>query len=311
MPRVAVLADIHGNLFALEAVIDDLKHAGVDAVIVAGDLVGRGPQGSAVVDRVAALGWPCIRGNHEDYLLGFARRDIPAEWLTSDEWAASRWMAAELGPDQLAFIDALPFSMPTPQAPPLRILHGSPTSHSEGIGVWTRDARLDTHLESIDESTLVCAHTHRPLIRHRPGGSIVNVGSVGLPFNGDPRAQYAIFTTPDDAANNSASDAADDAPERTVDGWTVELRQTPYDRDALLDHYTRSGFLREGKITAQLLKYEVETARPHLVPFLTWARLKRLEPAPEHLTAFFDLYDPHASIATFMAQLKALGFQGR
>ncbi len=73
MARIAVIADIHGNMPALEAVISDLADQAVDEVLVGGDLVGRGPEGSRVVKRVRELGWPAIGGNHEDYLLAFRR----------------------------------------------------------------------------------------------------------------------------------------------------------------------------------------------------------------------------------------------
>ena len=110
MPRIAVLADIHGNLFALEAVIADLAELGVDEVMVAGDLVGRGPQGRDVVSRIREEGWACVRGNHEDYLISFFRREIPVAWWVDEEWAASRWMARDLDADTVDFLDSLPFT---------------------------------------------------------------------------------------------------------------------------------------------------------------------------------------------------------
>ncbi len=191
--RIAVIADIHGNMPALESVLADLETQKVDEVLVGGDLVGRGPQGSQVVRRIADLGWPTIRGNHEEYLLEFRRGKVPADWLETDEWAASRWMATELSDDDEAFIDALPFSLTSRNDQGIRLVHGSPRSTNEGIGPWSSNEELSAHLESIDEQVLVCAHTHRPL-EHRSGSAlIVNVGSVGLPFNGDRRAQYVIF----------------------------------------------------------------------------------------------------------------------
>ncbi len=73
MHKIAVLADIHGNLPALEAVLADIDAQRPDEVLVGGDLVGRGPQGSAVVRCIRERGWRAVRGNHEDYLLGFRR----------------------------------------------------------------------------------------------------------------------------------------------------------------------------------------------------------------------------------------------
>lgn len=72
MKRIAILADIHANVPALTAVIRDIDQQHIDEVLVGGDLVGRGPQGTAIVEVIASKGWDCIRGNHEDYTLNFA-----------------------------------------------------------------------------------------------------------------------------------------------------------------------------------------------------------------------------------------------
>ena len=83
--RIAILADIHANMPAFEAVIADIEQQSPDEIIIAGDLVGRGPQGSAVVERVIELGWPSVRGNHEDYLINFFHERIPSEWKQTKE----------------------------------------------------------------------------------------------------------------------------------------------------------------------------------------------------------------------------------
>ncbi len=282
--RIAVLADIHANLPALEAVIEDIDRQGVDEVLVGGDLVGRGPQGSAVVRRISERGWRSVRGNHEDYLLSFCRSEVPASWLSTEEWAASRWMAAELDSDSAAYIDALPFSMTSALTDELRLVHGSPRSNCEGIGVWTPAEDLESHLSLVDESVLICGHTHRTMERHLPLGLVVNVGSVGLPFNGDWRAQYAILT-------------------RLPDGWHVEFRQIPYDREAFLNAYESSGFLADGGVTATLLRMEVSHARPFLVPFMKWTTARDLDMSTAHIADFLDIYNPNRPLAEFFALL--------
>lgn len=286
MTRIAILADIHGNVPALEAVLDDLAGQSVHEILVGGDLVGRGPEGSRVVDRIRRLGLPSIGGNHEDYLLGFRRREVPSEWWETEEWAAARWMAAELSDSVVEFISALPFSIARPE---LRLVHGTPVSNRDGIGVWTRDDELKAHLAAVDERVLVCAHTHRALVREIDDRLVVNVGSVGLPFNGDPRAQYAVF---------SAGGPL---------GWQVELRQVEYDREPLYKIYESSGFLENGGVTAALLRLEVEHAVPLLVPFIEWARRSGLEPASRHLEPFFEFHRPGDSMKGFFQRLQTLG----
>ena len=287
MQRIAVIADIHGNVPALDAVRADLDDQPVDEIIVGGDLVGRGPLGSRVIEIVQAEGWSTIRGNHEDYLLSFRRGDVPDDWLEADEWAASRWMAAELDEEHAEFIDSLPMTLVSSVESGLRIVHGSPNSYTDGIGPWLDQSSIARRWRVVDESVLVCAHTHRPLVREVGGGDglVVNVGSVGLPFNGDPRAQYAIL-------------------ERRKDGWDVEFRQVEYDRQELIDIYNSSGFLTEGGITAEVLLREVRQARPFLVPFLEWCDLTGRSVDHDALETFLREYDPTTSIGAFLKQAR-------
>lgn len=285
MTRIAVIADIHSNLPALNAVLEDIESCSVDEVLVNGDLVGRGPQGSAVLRRVRRLGLRSTRGNHEDYMLSFRRREVPEDWLEAEEWNAARWMAAELSDDDIDFIDALPFTLTSDLEPQLRLFHGSPRSHSEGLGGWTPDEKLREHLESIEEQVLVVAHTHRPLHWQTSDGLIVNVGSVGLPFNGDSRAQYAVF-------------------EGTGSTFDVSMRQVEYDRDRSLEAFESTGFITEGGATAFLLRKELVTARPHLVPFLKWAEATGRTPLMSEVDEFLEIFDPELSMRELAKQLE-------
>ncbi len=287
MTRIAVLADIHGNMPALEAVIADISNQGVDETLVGGDLVGRGPEGSAVTQRIRHLRWPSIRGNHEEYVLTFRKGEVPTDWLEADEWAASRWMANELSDDDSEFLEALPFSTTSRLEPELRLVHGSPAATNDGIGPWTTELEMEAHTDSISESVLVCGHTHRPLDRQFSSGRIVNVGSVGLPFNGDRRAQYAIF---DCVANRIE----------------VEFHQVDYKLEKILAIYDSSGFLAAGGATAQLLRMELEEAQPFLVPFLQWASALGLTPRSSDIDQFCDFYNPEESMHSFFGRLQHL-----
>ena len=272
-PTIAVLADVHGNMPALEAVLADLERQRPDEVLVGGDLVGRGPQGSRVVARIRAAGWRTIRGNHEDYLLDFRRRRVPERWWRQRRWAASRWMAAELSPADVEWIEGLPETLRSAVEPALLLVHGTPESANAGLGPWTDDDELRRHLSATGAEVLVCGHTHRPMDRRLPEGRVINVGSVGLPFNRDRRAQYALFR-------------------RRAGGWEVEPRQVEYDLRETLEIYGRSGFLAEGGITAELLKLELEHSTAFLVPFLKWAELAGRRPDRDALGDFLELYDP-------------------
>jgi hypothetical protein len=117
---------------------------------------------------------------------------------------------------------------------------------------------------------------------------VVNVGSVGLPFNRDRRAQYALF-------------------EPSGEGWRVELRQVDYDLERTFEVYDRTGFLAEGGVTARLLRMELQEAVPILVPFLAWSERRGVEPAEAELDAFFELYTPGEPLGGFWEKLARLG----
>lgn len=280
--RIAVLADIHGNVPALEAVVADVRECRVDEVLVGGDLVGRGPQGRAVVERVRELGWRSVRGNHEEYLLAFRRREVPPEWLELDEWAAARWMAQEIGSETERWIGQLPFSMTSVVAPEIEVVHGSPRSTQEGIGPWTDDRRLGEMVNGVRGRLLLCGHTHRPMVRPLPPRTVVNVGSVGLSFDGDRRGCWALCERDTEA-----------------ESWRVELRRVDWDLDALRLVYESSGFGQAAGVTGELLWLEHEQARPWLVPFLGWCQALGRSPHTNHLTDFSAFYRPGESLRVF------------
>jgi len=288
MFRVAILADIHGNVPALEAVVADIERRSPDEVLVGGDLVGRGPQGSAIVASIRELGWPSIRGNHEDYLLEFRRGEVPDEWLESDEWLGPRWMAAELEAADLETIAEYPMSLRSECLPQLRLVHGSPFSNNEGIGPWTSEDQFAKYLAAVEEPVLVACHTHRPLRRTFGEREVVNVGSVGLPFNGDPRAQYVLF-------------------EGDANAVDVSFVQVEYDRERILEIYDETGFATATGATSHLLRLEIETATPHLVPFQHWATKTGRQAVEDQIGAFLDFHEPGESMGSFFARLRALG----
>jgi len=287
MKRIAVLADVHGNVPALEAVIEDVARQRPDEVLVAGDLVGRGPCGKEVVRRIAEQGWRSVRGNHEDYLLAFRHRKVKSHWLTASEWSAARWMAAELDEAAATFIAGLPLTLRSDLAPELRVVHGTPRSNGEGIGPWTSRQQVEAHFSEVAEPVLICGHTHRPLECRLPTGLVVNVGAVGLPFNRDRRAQYAVF-------------------QLSHDEVAVEFRRVDYDLEQTVRDYETSGFLHHGGATARLLLLELERAAPFLVPFIEWTRAKGIAPLESEVEAFQKFYDPDESFRAFSRRLSEL-----
>lgn len=208
MKKIAVLADIHGNSIALQAVLNDLAmQGGADEMIVLGDLAVFGPDPVGVLNLLANHRRIFhIRGNTDRYLVEakypshFDNQDWESQILASFPWTAE-----QLGPSGLQFLAQSPqqqlFRHSRQQA--ILAVHGSPRSDEEGI----RPTMLDVELAALmdnpyssfiselegDYNILLCAHTHVPVNRILRWQRIINTGSVGLPFDGDPRASYVIL----------------------------------------------------------------------------------------------------------------------
>jgi predicted phosphodiesterase len=268
-PTLAVIADIHGNLPALEAVLADLERVRPDRIVVAGDFVNRGPQGRAVLERLAPLGYPAISGNHDTWLVALARGQlVPRDWGSS--WTTPvRLALEELTPEWLAWLDALPFSLRVelPGAAPIRLVHGSPRHSREGMGRLRSDQDVAEALAGVEERTVIGAHIHYPHERMVGGTHVVVVGAVGCPFNGDVNAQYGMFRW--DGAM-----------------WRFEHRSIPYDHEPLYQAWRDGGYLDDGSLASELMMLEHQTARTHYVPFWEWCMAQGLELTREHYERF-------------------------
>jgi diadenosine tetraphosphatase ApaH/serine/threonine PP2A family protein phosphatase len=215
-PVLAVLYDVHGNLPALEAVLADAESAGADRWLLGGDYALFGAWPLETVQRLRVLrGATWIRGNGERWTNAPAEAPPPVR-------PAARWCAKQLGSTLVAQLAALPEQAVLDGD--LRACHASPLSDMAGLAPEPDpgDAAL---LAELREPRLVVGHTHLQFVRGRGGetsGSggagagdaggpqLLNPGSVGMPFDGDPRAAYALLG--DDGA--------------------IELRRVAYDHAA-------------------------------------------------------------------------------
>jgi len=197
--RLAVYSDVHGNLPALEAVLEAIERHQVDGYIFAGDLVGL-PQSNQTIARMRQVGGWMIRGNMDIYQLSYLDGDAPPYWHTSQQWAMTRWTSQNLSQTSLDFLRELPEQLVVelPNVAPIRVVHGSPRHISESI--FPEDqAHLDAMLALVDEPVLICGHIHQAWQAERNGRLALNPGAVCGPLNGEPGAQYAILTWKDGA----------------------------------------------------------------------------------------------------------------
>lgn len=243
--RIAVVSDIHGNLDALTAVLDDVRTRACDLTVNLGDILSGPLQPVATADLLIGLDLPTIRGNHERQLL-----DTPRERMGESDAYARDVLRA----DQLAWIASLPATMALSES--VYLCHGTPRDDLEYFlehldGGVPRAANPDEATQRAGEirhALILCGHTHIPrAIRLDDGRLLLNPGSVGLqayhsdhpsPHDmevGDPRARYAIV---DDASGR----------------WEAELVAVDYDHDAAAALALRNGradwarALRSGRV---------------------------------------------------------------
>ena len=195
--RIAIVSDIHGNQTAFEAVLADLKETTPDVVLHVGDLANSGSAPAEIVDRIRDLGWPGVMGNTDELLVrpealeAFASQSSAPTAL----WQAIREIAAVtremLGKERLAWLSDLPAIHLQSS---LALVHASPNDMWRVPGPETPEAELKKLYGSLDRQVVVHGHTHLPSIRSLVGGRfIIDTGSVGLPYDGDPRASYLLL----------------------------------------------------------------------------------------------------------------------
>jgi putative phosphoesterase len=212
--KVAAIYDIHGNLPALEAVLNEIKLSDMDLLVVGGD-VASGPMPRETLDLLMSLPGNVvfIRGNADREIVecfdrgGSTSTPFPA----ADE--ATQWTARQLERRHRDFLDSFveKYTVPVDGLGDVLFCHGSPRSDEEMITTATPDERLGLMLENVEPLVVVCGHTHMQFDRRSHGKRIVNAGSVGMPYADQPGAYWACL------------------------GLTVEMQRTDYDFEHAAD----------------------------------------------------------------------------
>jgi putative phosphoesterase len=221
---IALIADIHGNLAAFDAVLDALAREQLDRIVCLGDVAATGPQPREVARRLHGLGCPVVMGNADAELL-----DVSPPTPETDEDARriadiSRWCAAQLDDANRAFLASFQPTVEITLGEERHLLccHGSPRSYDDVIVATTSDDELDGMLTGHEATIVAGGHTHMRMLRAYRGREIVNPGSVGLAYrffpDGSvrvpPWAEFALLSESDTGA------------------VSVDFRRVSYDRDA-------------------------------------------------------------------------------
>jgi predicted phosphodiesterase len=199
--RVAALYDVHGNLPALDAVLEEVDRERPDAIVFGGDIIA-GPMPSETLGRVRSLRQAhLIRGNADRIALEFRRGLRPEGEGLGD------WVSEQLTDEEAEFLGSLPLTVTLDVGGlgPTCFCHATPRDDEEIFTEQDADGVVAEMLAGREETTIVCGHTHMQVDRRVGRWRVVNAGSVGMPYEHDPGARWALL------------------------GPDVELRRTEYD----------------------------------------------------------------------------------
>jgi len=204
--RIAFISDIHSNYDALKTVVEFIKINNAAAVYCAGDIIGYGAQPNECVETLRKMKALCVRGNHEDYLLG----EKSLNGASKNAKEAISWHMDAVTESNVRYLKGLRYSEVLSEYS-IRIVHGSPFSPEEFNYVMTKREIMEAFL-SFEEQICVIGHTHRPaafrfneesgLYQYRFGSKvhvekgfryIINIGSVGQPRDGLPQAGVCMY----------------------------------------------------------------------------------------------------------------------
>ncbi|MFV8829272.1 metallophosphoesterase family protein [Alkalihalobacterium sp. APHAB7] len=220
MERIAVISDIHGNTPALDAVLADIESRQISHIICLGDLVGKGPHSSLVIDKVKANCELTIMGNWDDII------------TKEPKFETLRWHQAQLRDDQVAFLEQLPFSFDFYMSGRLiRLFHASPRSVHERIQPWDliekrltmfQNSQYTENIEGEKEPDVVgYGDVHNAYVQNFQGKTLFNCGSVGNPLE-ITQASYAVL----EGQYQS----------KQIGSFSIQFVRVPYDIELAIEH---------------------------------------------------------------------------
>jgi predicted phosphodiesterase len=230
--KLALIADIHGNLFAFDAILEDIHQRQIKQILCLGDVASGGPQPCEVIHRLREINCPIVMGNTDAWLLEPCLRQ-KADQFGQYNQEIEYWCSQQLSEEDQAFLRTF---QPTivwtiSETQTLLAYHGSPRSFREQILPTTPDEQLDTIFANVTAQILAGGHTHQQLFRRYRDKLVLNPGSVGMamdcthPFSNvrnPPWGEYAIVNI----EGNQLS---------------VELLRVPFDIEGFLEIHFQCG----------------------------------------------------------------------
>lgn len=230
---VAIISDIHGNLVALNAVLNAITARNIQQIICLGDLAATGPQPREVIARLKTIACPVVMGNTDDLLLEpklKEHKDPDKQRIQEIELWDSQQLTAKDRAYLKSFQPTIAYNLENGKR--LLAYHGSPRSYKEHLTPTTPDGELDAALSGYEADIFIGGHTHMQMFRRHRRSLVLNAGSVGLAFDhawpfdttvrNPPWAEYAIIDTSNGLLN-------------------VEFHRVPFDVQAFIQATLVSG----------------------------------------------------------------------
>ena len=222
--RIALIADIHGNLAALQAALEATDRDRPDQIVCLGDVAATGPRPREALALLRDVGCPVVMGNADAELLDPSDTVSDPDDFTANILDITRWCADQLDAEDRAFIASFRPTVEVELGAGNRLLccHGSPRNFDDVIVAATPDEEIDGMIGGREAEVYAGGHTHIRMLRAWRGREIVNPGSVGLAYrflpDGSvrlpPWAEFALLSSSDEGA------------------VSVDFRRAPYDREA-------------------------------------------------------------------------------
>lgn len=217
MTRIALISDVHSNLYALQAVLEDIKKREIDTIYCLGDIVGYHTSPNETIDLIKKSNIICILGNHDDDVINKRFND-------EKDLDIFRWTYEALEADNIKFLQDLPRSLSLNiEGHKIELYHGSPRKINE----YLREGEqlTDDIMADFNGDILVCAHTHLPYLKKYDQKTIINTGSVGKPKIGRPNATYQMLELDEDFV-------------------LAEIIELSYDVDSMANMVEEHGFVK-------------------------------------------------------------------
>ncbi|WP_226037043.1 metallophosphoesterase family protein [Aquibacillus saliphilus] len=238
--KIAFISDIHGNAHALDAVLDDISKKNIDKIYVLGDIAYRGPEPKRSIELVRNLKTTVVKGNADEWIVrGVQKGEVPDQAL--DLMNQERDFAtSQLEQSDIDYLSSLPTEATfEEEGTAFHIFHATPTSLFDVVLPDVEDKDIETKLMAEKSADVyLYGHIHKPYVRYINGKTVINLGSVGLPFDGQTKASYAIVNLTKKSMSTSIERVSYDF-EKTIEKYN-EVR---YPNTEMMENIIRNGSL--------------------------------------------------------------------